>query len=204
MLTGDDLKLAGYKALPSNAPGPGYHGSPFRLPERHGLAQGRVRFAGEAVAIAVAESEAIAQDACELIEVEYEDLPVVTTPAAAIAPDAVQLHELVPGNTVLTFGYGDEAATEAALATAVHKVAVTLDAQRISGAPMKPKAATAAYDDATDSFDVYMQNQGMADIQAAFGQITGLPADDFASTPVTSAVASACAMRSTRKTSPYC
>ena len=46
-----------------------------------------------------------------MIEVEYEDLPVVTTPAAAIAPDAVQLHELVPGNTVLTFGYGDEAAS---------------------------------------------------------------------------------------------
>ena len=41
VLTGDDLKVAGYKPLPSNAPGPGYQGSPFRLPERHGLAHAR-------------------------------------------------------------------------------------------------------------------------------------------------------------------
>ena len=179
VLTGDDLKVAGYKPMPSNAPGPGYKGSTFRLPERHGLAQGRVRFVGEAVAIAVAETEAIAQDACELIEVEYEDLPVVTTPAAAIAPDAVQLHESVPGNTVLDVRLRRRSRDGGGVGEAVHKVAVTLDAQRISGAPMEPKASTVAYDDATDSFDVYMQNQGMADIQAAFGQITGLPAERF-------------------------
>src|SRR6188508_651164 len=153
VLTGDDIKAAGYKPLPSNAPGPGYQGSPFRLPERHGLAQGRVRFVGEAVAIAVAETAAIAQDACELIAADYEDLPAVTTPAAATAPGAVQLHDAVPNNTVLEFGYGDEAAADAAMAKAVHKVTLTLDAQRISGAPMEPKAATVAYDKATDSFD---------------------------------------------------
>jgi carbon-monoxide dehydrogenase large subunit len=179
VLTGDDIKAAGYKPLPSNAPGPGYKGSTFALPERHGLAQGLVRFVGEAVALAVAESAATAQDACELLKVAYEDLPVVTTPAAAVTPNAVQLHDSVPNNTVLEFGYGDEAATEAAMATAVHKVALTLDAQRISGAPMEPKACTVAYDRATDSFDVYMQNQGMSDIQIALAQITGLPADRF-------------------------
>jgi len=179
VLTGEDLKAAGYKSLPSNAPGPGYKGSTFRHPERPALAQGRVRFVGEAVAIAVAETEAIAQDACELIEVDYEDLAVVTTPADAMAPRAVQLHDSVPGNTVLEFGYGDEAATDAALAKAVHTVTLTLDAQRISGAPMEPKACTVSYDKATDSFDVYMQNQGMADIQIAFGQVTGMPAERF-------------------------
>ena len=84
VLTGDDVRAAGYKPLPSNAPGPGYKGSTFHLPERHGLAQGRVRFVGEAVALAVAETAAIAQDACELIEVDYEDLPVVTTPVGGI------------------------------------------------------------------------------------------------------------------------
>jgi carbon-monoxide dehydrogenase large subunit len=85
----------------------------------------------------------------------------------------------VPNNTVLEFGYGDEAAADAAMAKAAHKVTLTLDAQRISGAPMEPKAATVAYDKASDSFDVYMQNQGMADIQAAFAQVTGLPAERF-------------------------
>jgi carbon-monoxide dehydrogenase large subunit len=179
VLTGDDIKAAGYGSLPSNAPGPGYKGSPFRAPERPGLAQGRVRFVGEAVALAVAETAAIAQDACELIKVDYEDLPVVTTPAAAIATNEITLHESVPNNTVLEFGYGDEAATDAAMAKAAHKVALTLDAQRISGAPMEPKACTVAYDQASDSFDVYMQNQGMADIQTTFGQVTGMPANRF-------------------------
>ena len=77
VLTGDDVKAAGYRSLPSNAPGPGYKDSTFRPPERHGLAQDRVRFVGEAVALAVAETAAIAQDACELIKVEYEDLQVM-------------------------------------------------------------------------------------------------------------------------------
>jgi carbon-monoxide dehydrogenase large subunit len=179
VLTGDDLKAAGYTSLPTNAPGPGYKGSTFRPPDRPALAQGRARYTGEAVALAVAETAAIAQDACELIAVDYEDLPAVITPAQAVAPDAVQLHEAVPNNTVLEFGYGDEAATDAAFAKAVHKVSLTLDAQRISGVPMEPKACTVAYDKATDAFDVYMQNQGMADIKTAFGQVTGLPADNF-------------------------
>jgi carbon-monoxide dehydrogenase large subunit len=179
VLTGDDLKAAGYKSLPSNAPGPGYKGSAFRMPDRPSLAQGRVRYSGEPVALAVADTEAIAQDACERIVVEYEDLPAVTTPADAIAPGAVQLHDSVPGNTVLEFGYGDEAATDAAFVKAAHTVTLTLDAQRISGVPMEPKACTVAYDKATDSYDVYMQNQGMADIQTAFGQVTGLPAERF-------------------------
>ena len=79
VLTGDDVKAAGFKSLPTNAPGPGHAGSPFRPPDRPALAQGRVRFVGEAVALAVAETAAIAHDACELIKVDYEDLAVVTT-----------------------------------------------------------------------------------------------------------------------------
>jgi carbon-monoxide dehydrogenase large subunit len=179
VLTGDDVMAAGFKSLPTNAPGPGHAGSTFRAPDRSALAHGRVRFVGEGVALAIAETAAIAQDACELIKVDYEDLAVVTTPAAAIAPGAPQLHESVPNNLVLEFGYGDEAATAAALATAAHKVTLTLDAQRISGAPMEPKACAVSYDRATDSFDVYMQNQGMADIQSALAQVTGLPAERF-------------------------
>jgi CO/xanthine dehydrogenase Mo-binding subunit len=52
----------------------------------------RVRFVGDQVALVVAESEAIAQDALGLIEVEYEDLPVITDPVAAMAAESLKLH----------------------------------------------------------------------------------------------------------------
>jgi carbon-monoxide dehydrogenase large subunit len=179
VLTGADWAAAGYKSTPSQSPGAGHAGSVFRAPERPALALERVRFAGEPVALVVAETEAIALDACERIAVEYQDLPVVTTPAEAVAAQAVELHDNVPGNTVLEFAYGDSAATEAAFAQAAHRVSLTLEAQRIAANPMEPKACTVAYDAATDSFDVYMQHQGMADIQAAFAHVTGLPPERF-------------------------
>src|SRR5512145_241237 len=56
------------------------------------LADGVVRYRGEKVAAVAAESEAIAEAALDLIEVEYEELPIVTDPIAAMAPDAPLLH----------------------------------------------------------------------------------------------------------------
>jgi CO/xanthine dehydrogenase Mo-binding subunit len=83
-------------------------------------------------------------------------------------------------------------------------VQITLDAQRISGNPMEPKACTVAYDAATDSYDVYMQTQGMSDIQSALAHVTGLPPDRFRVHARTSAAASASATRSIRRTSRSC
>ena len=60
-------------------------GSAYANPGRPLLAEGRVRHVGEAVAMVVAESEAAAKDAAELIEVEYEPLPTVIDPAEAVS-----------------------------------------------------------------------------------------------------------------------
>ena len=179
VLTGDDIKAAGYGRCRRTRPAQDTRARHFV--RRSGPRWLRAASGSSARLLRSRshETAAIAQDACELIKVDYEDLPVVTTPAAAIATNAIALHESVPNNTVIEFGYGDEAATDAAMAKAMHKVTLTLDAQRISGAPMEPKACTVAYDQASDSFDVYMQNQGMADIQATFGVVTGMPAERF-------------------------
>jgi carbon-monoxide dehydrogenase large subunit len=179
VLTGADLVAAGYKSAPTTDPGPGLGGFVLRAPERPALALDRVRYVGEPVALVVAETEAIALDARERVMVDYEELPAVMTPAAATASGAVQLHESVPGNLAYEFVYGDRAATEAALARALYKVRVTLDAQRLAANPMEPKSCLACYDAATDSFDVYVPTQGMSDIRTAFAHITGLPSDRF-------------------------
>ena len=179
VLTGADVTAAGYKTpLPIN-PGPGVGGQALQNPTRPCLAHGRVRFAGEPLALVVAETEAIALEACELIAVEYDDLPVMTLATAAAAPGAVLLHDDVPGNQVFEFEYGDRATTEAAFTKAAHVVRLEIEAQRISGNPMEPKACLAAYDAATDSFDVYTQTQGMADMQSAFAHVTGIPRERF-------------------------
>ena len=72
----------------------GVGGSSLRVPFRTGLAQGRVRFVGEPVVLVVAETENIAQDAAELIAIEYEDLPVFVEARDAIASGAMPLLSL--------------------------------------------------------------------------------------------------------------
>src|SRR3954465_15006258 len=76
VITGEDIKDA-LKSLPCALPVKGRGGMELIHPGRPALAQGRVRFAGDAVALVVAESEAAAQDAAELLQVEYRDLPAV-------------------------------------------------------------------------------------------------------------------------------
>jgi carbon-monoxide dehydrogenase large subunit len=179
VLTGADVAAAGYKPAPTTNPGPGLDGFALRVPPRPALAQECVRYVGEPVALVVAETEAIALDACERIAVDYEPLPAITAPAAAMAPGAIQLHDSVAGNLAYEFGYGDRDATEAALAQADYQVRLTVEAQRIAGNPMEPKACVVSYDASTDSFDVYMPTQGMSDVRTGFVHITGLPAERF-------------------------
>ena len=88
VLTGADVAKAAFKTPPAIMFMKGKGGSSFKLPHRHALAHGRVRFVGEPVALVVAESEAAAQDGAERIAVEYRDLPAVIGAQAALAAGA--------------------------------------------------------------------------------------------------------------------
>ncbi|HVL36809.1 MAG TPA: xanthine dehydrogenase family protein molybdopterin-binding subunit [Burkholderiales bacterium] len=147
---------------------------PIKVPHREILARSRVRYVGQEVALVVATSAAAALDAVERIAVDYEDLPAVVDAAAALAAGAPQLHEEVPGNLAASFAYGDEAATAAAFARASHVTRIALDAARVSGTPMEPKACVAVYDAPSDSFDVYASSQGVSMMLPNFSAITGL------------------------------
>src|SRR5687767_2996147 len=78
VLTGEDVRASGFKSLPNVVNYPGSGGQQLRKPFHPILATGRVRYVGEPVAMIVAESAAIAEDARELIDVEYRDLSAVT------------------------------------------------------------------------------------------------------------------------------
>lgn len=112
----------------------------------------RARFIGEAVAIVVAESAAVARDAAELVLVDYEQLPAVTQSVAALAEGAVTLWDQFPTNLCIDADLGDRVATEAAFASAAHVVRLTTQIQRVTGVPLEPRAAVGSYDAQTGRY----------------------------------------------------
>jgi carbon-monoxide dehydrogenase large subunit len=177
VLTAEDIRKAGYTRIPCNSPGPGRDGREMAAVGKTLLADGRVRFVGEAVACVIAESTALAQDATELIEIDYEDLPVVTTAEQARAPGAPQLHPEVPGNLVLDYEVGDAAKTTAAFAAAARVVSVTIDNPRQVCNPMEPRGCTATWSADTDHYTLYCPSQGVNQQRGFLSRITGLPDD---------------------------
>src|SRR5205809_3864491 len=101
VLSAADVKAGGLKSLRPYAEANVQTGERFRFDEQPLLAADKVRFMGETVAIVVAETLAQALDASELVEVDYEALPAVTTAKAAVAAHAPLLSPEVPGNVCM-------------------------------------------------------------------------------------------------------
>ncbi|MFN3812854.1 MAG: xanthine dehydrogenase family protein molybdopterin-binding subunit [Roseateles asaccharophilus] len=133
-------------------------GTPMKEPKHPILADGKVRYVGDQVALVVAESYAQAKAAAQLIEVDYEDLtPVVDTAAAQDFGTAV--HEEAPDNVCYTWGCGDKAGTDAAFAQAVHITRLEFRNNRLIPNAIEPRAANASYNPADDSYTLYVANQ---------------------------------------------
>lgn len=140
-------------------------------PPRPLLAEDRVRFVGEPVAVVVAESPYAAEDAVELIDVEYEELPVLTDPAAAIADDAVRLHEH-SSNVLYDFSFqaGDP---ERAFADAAVVVEREFDNPRYSAMPIEPRGVAAAPDG--DGVRIWSSTQVPHSLRELAASLLGLP-----------------------------
>src|SRR5215470_7937878 len=123
------------------------------------LAVEQVRYVGEAVALVVADSRYVAEDAAELVEVDYEPAQAVIEPLAACAKSAPLLHPTCKTNeiSVRKFAYGD---TAAAFAAADRTIALTVDYPRLSFTPMECYVVVAAYQPHDDSYDVLANFQG--------------------------------------------
>jgi aerobic carbon-monoxide dehydrogenase large subunit len=177
VLTGRDLAAAGLKTLPPFLPPPGRGGSKPIVPERPFLAHDRVHFAGEELALVVAESHAAAADAADLIEIDYEDLPPVIGFDAALAAGAPLVHDNVPGNICFDFEYGDAAKTAAALAAAARVVRVTVESPRIAPNPMEVRSVLADYDSAAARYAIWCAHQGIPAMRNQLAAMLGVPAE---------------------------
>jgi 2-furoyl-CoA dehydrogenase large subunit len=123
------------------------------------LAVGRVRYVGEPVALIVAESRYLAEDAADLVRVAYRPLRAVIDPRAACEASAPLLHPGAGSNeiSVRHFTYGDP---KSAFATADARVKLTTEFPRLSYTPMECYVVVAEYDPVTGSYDVLANFQG--------------------------------------------
>lgn len=153
----------------------GRDGSTILRTQRPTLAGERVRYVGEQVAMVVANSPAVAQDAAELIRIEYNDLPVVATAQDAIAAGAPQLHPNIPGNVCFVAETGNKDAADGAFAKAHHVTKMVLESNRVVGNPMELRACLINFDSATDTWWLRLPKQGMINMRQQLCGIFNVP-----------------------------
>ena len=134
-------------------------GSPMKAGAHPALAQGKVRYVGDHVAVVIADTLAQARDAAEKIEVHYSELPAVVDTAKAASPGQPQLHDVAPNNTIFNWHIGDKAATDTAFASAAHVTKLDLLNNRLIPNAMEPRAAVAEYDSGTDAITLFTTSQ---------------------------------------------
>jgi carbon-monoxide dehydrogenase large subunit len=137
------------------------------------LASEVVRYAGEAVAFVVAESRAIAEDAAELVEVDYEPLPVVITPEVSATAEHL-VHDDVPGNVAAEMiqEVGD---VTHALAAAPHRRSLHFRFERGAASPMEARAIWARWSISEHKLTVYDSTQSPTSIRGGLSVLFGLP-----------------------------
>lgn len=159
VLTGEDVAADGIGGLICGWMIHSKDGSPMKAGPHPILAQGKVRYVGDHVAVVIAETKAEAQAAAELVEVDYDPLPAVAETAKASADGAPQIHDEAPDNTVFEWSLGDEAAVTEAFDKASHVTTLELVNNRLIPNAMEPRAAIGDYDSGSDSFTLYTTSQ---------------------------------------------
>jgi carbon-monoxide dehydrogenase large subunit len=134
-------------------------GSPMKAGAHPALAQGKVRYVGDHVAVVIGETLAQARDAAEKVTVDYETLPAVIDLATAQNAGQAQIHAEAPGNTVYQWHLGDKAAVDAAFDKAAHVTRIDLVNNRLIPNAIEPRAAIGEHDAGNDALTLYTTSQ---------------------------------------------
>ena len=161
ILTGADADSDGIGGIPCIVDIPSRDGTPCRTPERPVLAGDRVRFAGDPVAFVVAETEQAARDGAEAIDVTYEELPALIDPAAALSPEAPQLHDGAPNNLCIDWEGGDGEGVARIFAGAAKIVALETRNNRIAPSAIEPRTAIGDYEPGSGQYTLHTPSQGV-------------------------------------------
>lgn len=168
--TGTELAQKTTALTPLAAP-PTYLHEPVKA-----LADDKVRFVGDPVALVIAESRALAEDACELIVVDYDPIEAIATYDQALRPDGPLVFESLGTNVIYeitpSFGEVDQAFAEADLV-----VRHTVAQHRVAQVPMEGRGGVAAYDPASGELVFYGGTQSPHAVRGYIAQYLGLPLD---------------------------
>jgi carbon-monoxide dehydrogenase large subunit len=192
VLTGADLKADGVKPIPPDASTTMPYEAQRRLPDvvlvhRDGpllqtpyypLAVDKVRYVGEGVALVVAETLAIAKDAAELVEIDYEVLAPTTDTAQAAEAAAPRLWDEARSNILVDAEVGDAAATDKAFADAAHVVTLETWVQRVTGVPMEARAALGNYDKQSGRYFLHAGSGGVVRQKGELAGMLGVKPED--------------------------
>ncbi len=160
VFTGADLVRDNIGAMINTAPVKNRDGAPLFVPDYPAIATDTVRYAGETVAVIIAETAIEAADAAELLEVDYEALPAVTRTPAAAEPNSPVIWPENGSNIALDWEAGDRAAAEAAFGRAAHVTQIDLVNNRIVVAATEPRGVVAEFDRNANRYIVYTPTQG--------------------------------------------
>jgi carbon-monoxide dehydrogenase large subunit len=181
VLTGADAEADGVKPL-THSPMPGNpheevvrsHHVSFVAPHPP-MPADCARFAGEVVAMVIAETAMAARDGAEAVRVEWAPQPAVTGSLAAAAPDAPLVWEGTASNVCVDLTLGEAAAVDAAFAGAAHVVRLDTWVHRVTGVPMEPRAAVGAWDGASGRYTVHAGAGGLGRTRTGVAGALGVP-----------------------------
>ncbi len=155
VFTGADVEELGTMQMTLKRKRP--DGAPMFAPPHRGLASDRARYVGDPVAMVVAETLAQAQDAAELVRIDYEPLPSVTSTAEAIG--GAPVWDECPDNVSNLFESGDKGAADAALARADHVIRRRYVITRVHAQYMEPRGALGVWDPSEGRYTLYADVQ---------------------------------------------
>ncbi|WP_095590171.1 xanthine dehydrogenase family protein molybdopterin-binding subunit [Actibacterium ureilyticum] len=171
VLTAQDLRAAGITQGMAASLIRNRDGSKGAAPMRPLLAEGRVRFVGEALALVVADTLHQARMAAEAIFFDFDELPAHVDNA----PGGTLIHPEAPDNIAFDWAHGDAAACDAALAASAHRVTLTAQDNRIIVNSMEPRGCFAEWNDSR--LHLCVNGQGVWDQKAELAQMLSLPED---------------------------
>ena len=154
--TGEHFKAVG--GLPCGWLINNIDGTPMKEPKHPVLADGKVRYVGDRVALVVAETLEEARAAALLIEVDYDVLPAVID-IGNITGTGANVHDDAPGNRCFQWQIGDKAGVDAAFAQAAHITKLTFRNNRLVPNAIETRGANASWNPSDDSYTLYVSNQ---------------------------------------------
>ncbi|MFO0997002.1 MAG: xanthine dehydrogenase family protein molybdopterin-binding subunit [Alphaproteobacteria bacterium] len=171
VLTAVELAAAGIGSIKCGLMPMAFGGKPPRhWPAQPVLASERVRHVGEPVAFVVAETRAEAEEAAELIAIDFDiGRPVVAT-GEARATGAATVWDEIPDNVGFVVERGDQAAVARAFESAAHKISLDLAINRVSPNTMEPRASTAMLDPASGRITLYTSSQNPHGLRTALAR----------------------------------